>query len=243
MYNDKEMIELFGFPFYFVHGTNVGNLLPLIKKEKIHSSTEVENDDSAISGFGGNDYVYCTAVFKGIDMPAYEIFMSNLIISPKIMLNQEVIFNSRWIGSPMQTKEQSEENINNIIKCLKEKEGSIKDCLDKQQENYKKIHIRQFTVYLMPEDPPKRRKFKLKLIKYFIEVLSSTERHLYTNSFEFLFANNINLNRYLTHTLILKSYKNDKDISKMIKIIKKRKRKYIIKYIDYDDTVNKHTFK
>ena len=237
MYNDKEMIELFGFPFYFVHGTNAGNLLPLAKKEIIQSSVEVENDDSVIPGFGGGDYVYCTAVFKGINMPAYQIFQSNLIINPKIMFSQEIIFNSSWIGHPIQTKEKSEENINNIIKCLKKGKENMKNCLDKQQENYKTVHMRQFTVYLIPEDPPKRRKFKLKLIKYFVEVLSPEEVGNETTGFEFLFASNINLKKYMTHMLILKYDKEKNYVTEIKKLIKKKKRKYTIKYIDHDDNI------
>jgi hypothetical protein len=44
MYNDKEMIKLFGFPFVFTHGTHVENLTSILKKEELSLSSEVENN-------------------------------------------------------------------------------------------------------------------------------------------------------------------------------------------------------
>ena len=125
MYNNNEMIKLFGFPFYFAHGTHVVNLPSILKNEELNFSSEVENSENIRKDWGGGEYTYCFSIFKEFPMPSISIFRTNLIINPQIMFEHIIIFNSGWIGKPYMTKEKSEENINNIIKCIKKDKNKI----------------------------------------------------------------------------------------------------------------------
>lgn len=244
MYNDKELIELFGYPFCFTHGTHVENLPQILKKEELHFSSEVENNKYIRKDWGGGKYTYCTAIFKENPMTTWAVFWANLIIDPKIMFEHEIIFNSTWLGRPHQTKEESEDNLNNLLECFKDLDTT--GCIDR------KVHLRQFSIYLFPNDTVERRKFKLKLIKYFVmEMVEKDDRSL-PNNHEFLFTKRIDLKKYMTHVLILDSakrsiYKKSQNKIKSIeKIIKKRKeeRKYSLTYTtpELNNTINKYIF-
>jgi len=244
MYNDKEMIKLFGFPFCFVHGTHVENLTNILKKEELSFSSEVKNNKNVKIDWGGGHYIHCFAIFKENPMSTVSLFWVNLIINPKIMFEHEIIFNSHWLGEPYQTKEQSEENLENLIECLND--SNTTKCIDN------KVHLRQFSIYLLPEDTIEIRKFKLKLIKYYVTEMVQESSRKFPNTHEFLFAKHINLKKYMTHVVILNSAmhsvhkKRIKITETLSKLIVKLKNKtdYSIIYTKakLGNTMNKYIF-
>jgi hypothetical protein len=180
--NDKNKCSLilkkiFGSNFYFVH--NSVKLEQILESEKINISTEVDKKYLP----EGDKYAYCWIKFD--DIPIKYNGLSGFFISPIILLNENVIFNSQWRGDPIQTEDLTNTKINHVIEDF-----------SNVNEVFKKSF---FSVYLNKNDSKSVRLKKLKKIKKYLAFFASVPKNvpLYTSRHEFLFPNGIDVKKYL----------------------------------------------
>jgi hypothetical protein len=176
--------KIFGSNFYFVHGSKSNNLESILESGKIKISTEV--DDKYIN-FGGYEFIYCWIKYDDIHVTCRNGgFWNSFFISPIILLNEDVIFNSKWLGGPIQKEELTNTKVNHIINSPYDSKKEFKEY--------------QFSVYLNKNDSNTLRLKKLKKIKKYLLFYSSAlpeHLHGYSLTHEFLFPNEIDLKKYL----------------------------------------------
>ncbi len=103
MDNSNKIKQLFGYNFYFVHGTHGLNLFSILKDGLIKISTEVpDNNDEYQKSFGGNNYAHGLIVFDKIKVDREGLgYPNGILINPEILLYENVIFNSKWLSYPI----------------------------------------------------------------------------------------------------------------------------------------------
>jgi hypothetical protein len=205
--NDKNkcsamLKKIFGSNFYFVHSSF--NIDSILESGKIKISTEV--DEKILGGKPyGVEYAYCWIQYDDIPTRLKDNGMySRFFISPIILLNENVIFNSSWRGYPIQTEDKTNTDINHIINEPYDNDTDV------QFEKY------YFSVYLNKDDSRVTRLKKLKKIKKFLSFRNDAEPErsaLYSFTHEFLFPNGIDLKKYLIgmHISIANQSDNDRD--------------------------------
>lgn len=106
MNSSEKIKKLFGYNFYFVHGTHGLNLFSILKDRSIKISTEVPDDNNEYQkSFGGNKYTYGLIVFDKIKVASEGLgYPNGILISPEILLYENVIFNSKWLSYPIQNQ-------------------------------------------------------------------------------------------------------------------------------------------
>jgi hypothetical protein len=191
--------KIFGSNFYFVHSSFY--LEPILESGEIKISTEVDQEIISDKIYIG-EYAYCWIKFDDIPTPvADNSLTSKFFISPIILLNENVIFNSEWRGTPAQTEDKTNTDINHIIN----------EPYDKK--NFRKYY---FSVYLNKDDSRVTRLKKLKKIKKFLLFRNDVPKYSsnYSFSHEFLFPNGIDLKKYLIGMYISVVNQSDDDIDK-----------------------------
>ena len=165
---DKLLNKIFGSNFYFVHAT--GDLKSILKSGKIKISSKINKDDRSFTFATDNPhpYAYCIAIYDDIPLNVVNnVSIYSLLIDPRILLNEDIIFNSGWWAEPIDIKKQT----NKIFSIYLNKSDSKEDRLKKLQKikNYIETH----------------------------EYVTKDNGKFYYNLHEFLFCKNINLKKYL----------------------------------------------
>lgn len=175
----KIIKKIFGIIFYFVHGTTESQILKILEDSKIKTSNKVPESEH---NFGGNKYAYCWGKLDDIQLKSDNTrFNISMFISPMILLEEDVSFNTMWFGTPIK---ESNIDINLFIKTY-------------DKENFFIPTGERFGIHLKKDDSLKIRIKKLKIIKKYLMLSYKREKQIfYSNSHEFLFENDINL-KYL----------------------------------------------
>jgi hypothetical protein len=179
----KMLKKIFGSNFYFVHGSRAAYIKPILENSKIKISTDINN---TYINFGGNEFAYCWIKYDDIPVGINDSpFLTSFFISPIILLNENVIFNSMWKGGPIQTEDLTNTKINHII--------------DKPYDFKKVFKTYYFSVYLNKDDSRETRLKKLKKIKKYLSFYNAIPENSprYPSHHEFLFPNEIDLKKYL----------------------------------------------
>jgi hypothetical protein len=180
--------KIFGNNFYFVHESV--KLEPILESGKIKIATELDEkyinhfEQKYINHHVGSKYAYCWVKFDDIPVECGNFAPDSFFISPIILLNENIIFNSKWAGDPIQTEDLTNTKINHII-------NNFSDMNEVFEKSF-------FSVYLNKDDSRTIRLKKLKKIKKYISYKNSLKSpSLYPISHEFLFPNGIDLKKYL----------------------------------------------
>jgi hypothetical protein len=91
--------QIFGSNFYFVHGSS--QLETIIKTGKIEITTKLPKKYHSFEGYGSH-YVYCTIMYDDVHVDIDSGFsLFQFLIDPRILLHEDVIFNSGWWIEPI----------------------------------------------------------------------------------------------------------------------------------------------
>jgi hypothetical protein len=142
------------------------------------------------------------------------------------MKNQTLIFNSKWLGHPIQDEQTSNANLDNLIEEI---------------TNDYKYHMK-FSIYLNPNDPKHITSKKINIIHSFIK---KKHNDLYTISHEILIPNTIQLKKTLCSIIFSQQNKGLAKIKKLaVKLSKKISKKNNIDTYDItqarDESINKY---
>ena len=220
---DTLLKHIFGSNFYFVHGTATSNIEPILKNGYINISPEIDKKywswytwDAFGVPIEGLDHVYCWIKYDDIDVKVNEGYHDgSFLIDPRILLYEDVIFNTAWAGGPI---ELTETDPNAII-------VRNKGILGKERTDY------NFSIHLNKSDSKEERLEKLQKIKKYIPLINENSSKLmehtvrYSGTHEFLFPKKINLKKYLIGIVA-----NDLIEKKPVKKILKRKYKHVKMY-------------
>lgn len=202
---DKLLKKIFGNIFYFVHYTRYDRIKPILENGKIKISTIVRSENPEFI-VGGLEYVYCWIKYDCIPLSLNDSYLKygHFFINPKILLYENVIFNSIWHMGPIEEEKLTNTTYKNIISEPFDPEN--------QYDN-------MFSVYLNKNDTKEEKLKKLKKIKKYISYIApyNIETNNYKHSHEFLFSNGIDLKKYLIGIyLIDDKSQNYKQIKKII---------------------------
>ena len=236
---DTLLKHIFGSNFYFVHGTSTAKIEPILKSGYINISPEIDKKYwswySYVEPFvpiEGLDYVYCWIKYDDIKVKiedgGYED--SSFLIDPRILLYEDVIFNTRWASDPIELTETDQHAI--IVRH---------GISGKEWTDY------NFSIHLNKSDSKEERLEKLQKIKKYIPLIHESDSKLagyakrYSMTHEFLFPKKINLKKYLIGLIFNGALIKKKSIKKIFK--KKYKHVKIYEYKrDYTNDDNNDNY-
>jgi len=213
----KLLDKIFGSNFYFAHTTKFENIYQILKSKKIKIKNKNENYKAGAIFLNENstNYAYCWVKYDSVKLEIGALSSVVLLLDPRILLHEDIIFNTSWLGKPFDKNEFDPNSLN------------ITNLNDKKKD----FLFNGFSIYLNKSDSKQERLEKLKRIKTYIEIGNSPERNeVYYLSHEFLFSKNIDLKKYLIGITFGSVSSSDKNIKKINKILEK-KYKYVKIYV------------
>ena len=207
--------------FCFYHGTHYENLPFILKNKTINTSTYAEDKHYIKKEWGGSEYIYGGIYFYNIDvtLQSFLSFCCYIVLNKYIMKNQTLIFNSTWIGHPIQDEQTSNANLDELD--------------NKIINNYNSIM--QFSIYLNPNDPKYTTDKKIKIIYNFIK---KKHRDVYSISHEILIPSTVHLKNTLCNVIFSQQNKKLIKIKKLaIKLSKKISKKNNIDIHDISEAI------
>ena len=224
---DMLLKHIFGSNFYFVHGTKYWKTEPILKSGYINISHEIDKKywslysyDNPAEPIEGLNHTYCWVKYDDIEVKLNEGYDSNFLIDPRILLYEDVIFNTAWSGGPIERKETDP--------------GAIRIYKNIKLEEWTEYN---FSIHLNKSDSKEERLKKLQKIKKYIQLireseLKSLKYSSYFMSHEFLFPSKINLKKYLIGIAVNGVFTKEKHIKKILK----KKYKHVKIYEKYRDS-------
>ena len=201
---DKLLKHIFGSNFYFIHSTI--KLKSILKSGKIKISTKVKNEDRSFSYIPNMTedeeasippYAYCIALYDDVRLYMKDnISPHDLLIDPRILLHENVIFNSGWFKEPINSNDENDE----IFSIYLNKTDSKSERLEKLTK------IKNFIDK------------KISLFPY-------NDEHISYSTHEFLFTKNIDLKKYLIGIVVSSKFftiKSNKPKMSILNLIKKK---------------------
>ena len=223
---DMLLKHIFGSNFYFVHGTLTSKIEPILKSGYINISPEIDKKywswytwdifDEPVKGL---NHVYCWIKYDDIEVKIKDggYDDGSFLIDPRILLYEDVIFNTKWSGGPIELKETDPNAI------------SVYDNMGEELTSY------YFSIHLNKSDSKEERLEKLKKIKKYIPLIHENSSKLlghvkrYSMTHEFLFPKKINLKKYLIGIVIKSRAMKEESLKKILK----KKYKYV-KIYEYE---------
>jgi len=203
--------------FCFYHGTHIENLPFILKDGIIKRSSDVKDKYKIRKDWGGAMYIYGGIYFCDIDvlMDDFMTFNCYFVINKHLIKQQTMIFNTTWVGSPIQDKETSNKNLKKIKKKLK--------------KDFDKFY--HFSIYLDPDDSDSVLKLKLEIIYTYIKKKINSGS-IYISTHEVLIPKHIKINNNITNIIVNELVVSSAVHEKALKISNRFTKKY--KIVVYD---------